>query len=299
MITEPQQLAQPAAWTITPECPENWHELLPVCHAGFFHSPSGLLAGSPEGGPLYCVHSGKDGVDAVALGVRHACRLSRQARHVYFPSAPALRISTSGLAIVRDLVATLRDLGVADVTMGSFDATWCPAGPTAAFETRREEFVISLTGTSDEIFARCSAHRRREIRKADKTGMAVRTHTGVEARRALDLVQESARERAKNRGAPFAGPPMKAFANEQIGSDSPWGATAFGAWDGDTLLSAALVGWAGRRAYNVAGGGTPAGYQSHAGAWLHWQITTALASAGFVTYNLGGAASDKNGQSGL
>ena len=54
------------------------------------------------------------------------------------------------------------------------------------------------------------------------------------------------------------------------------------------LLATALVGWANRRAYYIAGGSTSIGYASGAAAWLHWRIMYSLAEEGFTAYNLGG-----------
>ena len=299
MISHSAQSAPSAHWKVMPDCPVDWQASLEACDAGFFHSPRGLAGGAPAGEPLFCVHAGPGGVDGVALGVRHACRLSRQARHVYFPSVPAVRDPATGSEMVGDLVAALRARGAAEVTMDSFDASWCPEFSGTASEVRRDEFVVGLDADTEAMLGRCSSHHRRYIRRGDRAGWEMRSHTGAEARKVLDLVQGAARARAESRGSPFGVPAVESFANERLESLAPWGATVFGAWDGDIVLAAMLVGWAGRRTYYVAGGGTPAGYSAGAGAWLHWKIATTLAAAGYVTYNLGGAPPGDTGDSGL
>jgi len=60
-----------------------------------------------------------------------------------------------------------------------------------------------------------------------------------------------------------------------------------------------MVGWGGRRAYYIAGGGTAAGYSAGAGVWLQWNIATTLAAAGFTEYNLGGVSVDAAEDPGL
>jgi lipid II:glycine glycyltransferase (peptidoglycan interpeptide bridge formation enzyme) len=64
----------------------------------------------------------------------------------------------------------------------------------------------------------------------------------------------------------------------------------FAAWNDSVPLAAALVGWANHRAFYLMGGSTPAGYECGASIWLHWQIASRMADAGFVAYNLGGSS---------
>jgi lipid II:glycine glycyltransferase (peptidoglycan interpeptide bridge formation enzyme) len=72
----------------------------------------------------------------------------------------------------------------------------------------------------------------------------------------------------------------------------PWGLQLFGAVEGEEVLSAALIGWAGARAFYVTGGSTPAGYESAAAFWMHWSIMLRLREAGLQVYNLGGVPAD-------
>ncbi len=280
-------------------CPPEWATWIKAHNAGFFHSPSGLLTGAPAGDPLYCVQTGADGVEAMAVGVRHACRLSRRTRHVYFPSVPAVRDAARGAALLESLVARLRAAGAAEVIVDSFDATWCPPMPPDVQTGWREEFVISLEATPEDMLARCSTHHRRHIRKGDRSGWTLRTHTGAAAGTIFHRVQSGARERADERGTPFAASAIQGLVEAAPDLNAPWGATLFGAWEGEVLLAAMMVGWGGRRAYYIAGGATPPGYTAGASAWLHWRIATTLASAGFLKYNLGGAASDASSNGGL
>ncbi len=279
----PQQprISAPTAWQITPSCPAEWQGWMNACDAGFFHSPKSLQTGAPAGEPLFCVHSSPDGVDGVAVGVRHACRLSRQARHVYFPSIPALRDTHNGAGAIEDLVAALSEGGAAEVIMDSFDATWCHGLPGATACVRREEFVIALGGTREEMLARCSQHHRRHIRRGDRAGWTVRAHLDSDASRVLDVVQTGARQRTSLRAASLDASSVAGLADHILDSTTAWGATVFAAWDGEVMLAAILVGWGGRRAYYIAGGGTPEGYAVGAAAWLQWHITVMLASGGW------------------
>jgi lipid II:glycine glycyltransferase (peptidoglycan interpeptide bridge formation enzyme) len=64
----------------------------------------------------------------------------------------------------------------------------------------------------------------------------------------------------------------------------------FAAWNGDTPLAAALIGWGNGRAFYIMGGSTPEGYEAGASVWLHWRIINQLAESRFTHYNLGGAS---------
>ena len=299
VISRQPQPAALSAWTIASTCPPEWREWLDTCRGGFFHSPSGLQAGAPPGEQLFCVHFSALGVDAVAVGVRHDCRLSRRPRHVYFPSVPAVREAREAASLVQELVAALRDRGADEVIMDSFDAAQCPELHGTTELVRREEFVLSLEGAPEDMFSRCTPHHRRYIRKGDRSGWAVRTHVGADAHRVLGMVQESARQRAERRGAPFRSAAVTSVADDRFDGRTPWGATVFAAWDGEAMLAAMMVGWGGHRAYYIAGGGTPAGYAVGAGPWLHWQIARTLAAEGLRAYNLGGAALQEPGDPGL
>jgi Acetyltransferase (GNAT) domain len=289
VLSDQTNTAARPAWHIMSVCPPEWQTWLEACDAGFFQSPRGIQAGAPPGEPLYCVHFGLSGVDGIAVGVRHACRLSRHPRHVYLPSIPAFCDVGNPSAPVDDLVFALRNQGAAEVVMDSFDASCHPEFRTSTVRVLREEFVLSLEGAPEEMLARCTQHHRRHIRKGDRSHWTLRTHVGVDARGVLGVVQHAARVRADHRGTPFGAPAIAAVAEDRFEPGSPWGSTVFAAWDGDVVLAAMLVGWGGRHAYYVAGGSTPSGYAAGAGVWLQWRIATALADTGRVSYNLGGA----------
>jgi lipid II:glycine glycyltransferase (peptidoglycan interpeptide bridge formation enzyme) len=76
---------------------------------------------------------------------------------------------------------------------------------------------------------------------------------------------------------------------QRVDPAAPWGLETFSAWDGPTLLAAALVGWAGNRAYYVMGGATPDGDRASASVWLQWRIMSLLIERGCRQYSLGGS----------
>ena len=271
-------------WTIETRTPPNWWERLQRAAGGFFHSPAGLRAGAPDGAPLYATLWRGGQAVGVAAGVRTRCRLSYDARHAYFPTAPALVEPAWRDAALAALADALRDGGIAEARFDSFDA---PAWSGEGRGPERLEYVLALTPERSGAMPDCSTHHRRHIRRGEREHWSLGTLHGAAAAAALEDVMGLAGRRAARRGSGFD-PLVPAIAADRA-LDAPWGATTFVARDGLALLAAALVGWSNGRAFYVSGGATEAGYAVGASAWLHWRIQQCLITEGFVTYNLGGA----------
>lgn len=270
-------------WLLQATCPAGWDVHLERCGGGFFHSPAGLAAGAPPGEALYALARVGDRVVGIAAGVRARCQLGR-ARHLYFPTLPAVADAGVAEQALGSLAATLREEGnVAEVAFDSFDACWT-AGPVVT--TTRHEHVVDLRRSPEERLRQLTPHHRRLVHRGGREAWTFRELAGEAARRLLWQVQRWAAARAAGRGDPFdADVPPPTIEGEW---DRPWGTTMFGVWCRDTPLAAALVGWANRRAFYVSGGSTPEGYAGGAAVWLHWSIMARLAEAGFTGYNLGG-----------
>jgi hypothetical protein len=285
-----QSTPSPDSWTALAACPADWAAMLTDCPAGFFQTPLGVLAGAPAGEPRYFVLHHEGAVCGVAVGVRHGCRLSRQPRHIYFPSPPAVH---GDPAFRNDAVAALmhrlRHDGYAEARVDSFDARALPADGAILWPHQRREYVVNLAVPPDTLLAECGHTHRRYIHRGDRAGWTLRTHTGAEARQVVVAAHETARSRAGRRGRGFDSeiPPVIDHASSQF--DAPWGTAVFAAWDGTTLLSALLIGWACHHVYCIMGGSTDAGYEQSASTWMHYQIMASLGEAGFTSYNLGGA----------
>jgi lipid II:glycine glycyltransferase (peptidoglycan interpeptide bridge formation enzyme) len=149
---------------------------------------------------------------------------------------------------------------------------------------------VRLTGSADELAERCGSTHRRRIRQGVRSGWTLRFLAGESARDAIATVQDLASERAAQRGDPFdaATPASDAWTAGHF--EDPWGACTIGAFDGDVLLSAAILGFANGRAFYVTGGSTARGYDEGAAAWMHWRAMNAFRDAGGKWYNLGGVA---------
>jgi FemAB family len=276
-------------WITHAACPADWWAHVERCGGGFFHTPPGLGAGAPVGESVFAQLLHGQDVVGIAAGVRSQCRLGRRARHLYFPTAPALRGFPRPDEALDALVQALRSDGAVEVGVDSFDAGWQPGVATdTVAETRdRVEYLVSLDRDPDELVRRCTKHHRRHLQQGIRQEWSLQSLDGPEARALIATVQQAAADRAAERGDPFH-VALPSAAGTVIDGGAPWGVTTFSVWERGAPLAAALVGWTKPRAYYLVGGSTPTGYACHAAVWLHWRIMCHLAGAGFTTYNLGG-----------
>lgn len=277
-------------WRLHSTCPPDWFHHLDRCGAGLFHSPAGLAATVEQGEPFFGELVEGDGIVGIVAGVRRRCRVPPRPRHAYVPSPPALAPGTEVTAAqaMAALRESAKDQGWAELTMGSLEAVGqgVPVEEPGNSLPPRTEYDIPLAGTPEDLEKRLTKHHRRHL--AEGASWTLRTLSGRDARDLVIQVTSSARERAaSHRGVTYDEvvlPPVEAFRE-----DPAWGLTTYAAMLGDVPLAAALVGWAGTRAYYVSGGSTPEGYARNASVWLHFQIALAFQSAGFSRYCLGGA----------
>lgn len=272
--------------------PSRWPRLLEETSGGYFHSPICFEADNPDGTLLFGVYGDEREIMATVVCLESSCRLGWRSRHVRVPSLPAIGRShrDSGGEILGALIEALGARGAAEVSLGSFDAEWVPSSRGIPGEPGplREEFRVPLEDPSDLLSAMGSSHRRK-VRKGEAADWELRVLDGEEGSDALHRVQVAAARRSRERGDGFSpGDPVHLGADG--GSDAwPWcGVRVFGAFAGDELLSADLVGWAAGRAFYVRGGSTPRGYELAAAFWAHWQIMSRLRASGLTLYNMGG-----------
>ncbi len=278
-----------ARWRLHRVCPPNWPLRLEQCGGGFFHSPPGLIAAGAEGEPFFGELMDGDDVVGVLAGVHRRCRVPPRPRHAYLPTTPALApgFGYMGARAVEELVCDGRDDRWTELTVDSFDAGGeVDPGLAGARLPGRTEYAIPLAGAAEDLLKRLSAHHRRRLPDASD-GWVLHTLAGPRARALMaDVTQSAALRAGERRGVHYSVhlPTAAAFRE-----DPAWGLTTYAVMHEGQPLSAALVGWAGRRAYYVSGGSTPDGYARNASIWLHLQISLAFQSAGFTHYSLGGA----------
>jgi hypothetical protein len=276
---------------VTNTCPAGWEADLLRCGAGFFHSPPGVEVGGPPGETVFLrIYSGNE-VIGVGAGVRRRCRLSDTPRHVYLPTWPAIAPNHSREAVLTAIMDALQRFDAVELVIESFDSEWLAdrgERPKPREIRERDEFVIPIDTPEQILFDSLASGHRRQVRRGEKSGWRVEESEGEAARALLVSVQQLAARRAASRGSGFVVRVPQLTTLDATAR--AWGATMFVAWQDDTPLAAALVGWANKRAFYVMGGSTDAGYECGASLWLHWRIARRLAGSGHVTYNLGGSA---------
>lgn len=274
-------------WHLHSVCPANWPSQIERCGAGLFHSPAGLSASGEYGEPFFAELVDGDELLGIAAGVHRRCRMPPLPKHVHLSSPPAL-LPSGGISLavaVETLVEHAAESGWADLNVASMEADGAtPVGARGLPLPARREYDIHLAGTPADLEHRLTTHHRRCLAKSGAWDL--RTLSGADGRAMLVEVTRSAQRRASSRHRWFRDvslPPAHAFRE-----DPAWGLTTYAVMQGSTPLAAALVGWAGKRAYYVSGGSTPDGYAQNASVWLHLQIAIAFQAAGFTHYSLGG-----------
>lgn len=286
-------LSRPA-WQLSDSVPAQWSEVVASGGGGFFHSLPGLSAGAPGGSALYATLADGGTHSGAALGILTRCRLSMTPRHAYFPSLPLLAPNVDPAEAMSGLVAELKSRGVVDIIFDSFDAAWTPSASSAGRLGRpRREYLVDIVESPDAMKATFGQTHRRHVQRGEKSGWEFATVEGSEAGRIMDAVQGSAADRAARREDRFEiGGSADLLPHISTGPLGPGGVRVFVAREGGVVLSAALVGWNGRRAFYVLGGSTPEGYKASASVWLHWKIMQALWGAGVRLYNFGGTPAE-------
>lgn len=297
--TPPRAAPPNLEWVLSATPPPNLAHWIEAADGGFFHSPLGLEVGAPEGEPIYAtLKAGTEGI-GIAVGVLTTCRFASAPRHAYFPTLPAIRPARWRGKALRALISALYRRGIAEVSLQSFDAAWIPYG--LPYDGKdRVEHVVALDGGDGQIMERLGSGHRRNCRRGIRAGWKLRQLYGENARAALNVVLESAAQRAEEMGRGFR-PGIFAGLQDDHPDTEPRTASlhVLSVMDADTLLAAALIGVAGTQGYYIMGGSTAEGYRSYAGVWLHFSIMNWLAERGCKKYNLGGtpaAAADPGDQ---
>jgi GNAT acetyltransferase-like protein len=244
----------------------------------------GVQFGAQAGEPVFGELWRDDEVIGIAAGVRTRCAISRRARHFYFPALPALICRSRHQGALRALMERLTHEHAVEAVFDPFDSVWQPgrAVPGRRGDGRVEHVVPLESAGADDLLARVSDHHRSFIRKGDRSEWTVRPLAGRNAVAMWQVVQFAKVAQQPPPGSEFTPPPL-----DSAWSD-PWGVRMLTAWRDRDPLAAAVVGWAGGRAFYLMGGPTAEGYRQGAQIWLQWQIMCQLAALGFKSYNLSG-----------
>lgn len=262
-----------STWAFDSKLPADWAELVHRLGGGFFHTPLGLRTCATEGEAVFARLIQDNEVVGIALGARVRCRLGGMFGHLYFPTRPAFTDPEMVQGGMARLAMALREWAVAEVWWDGLDLD-----PVVHHIPRpvRQEYLLDLQEPRDGIADGRGA------------GWALTQLEGPAAEAALARVVAAPRPRNALR-TPGASPALLQLVAEARSHSPFWGLTTFAVTNDGELLGAALVGRAGRRAYSLFSGATPAGSLLGAPAWLQARLIGLLAEAGCTRYTLGHA----------
>lgn len=236
------------------------------------------------------------GAEAVILGIRSGSRpvvgcigymRGRSiARHLDIPSAPSLDLGLSAAQseFWTPLLKFSRDSGVVQLEIGSFGTRTLvlPELPPGSCRRKRREYVIALHGEPERL----SSNHRRNINRAEKSGVRVSSTTDPEALIQHTALMAQSMERRAERGesVPEVEPDPADRALLDTGAAQLVQATL-----GERLVSSILVLRAERGAYYQSAGTSPEGMQLGASQYLILSTAAMLRAEGMERFNLGGA----------
>lgn len=278
----------PLRWAIHYACPPDWRRTVTQCRGNFFHTSRGLFTITRLSDPVFLELYRDDALVGIAAALAPAQLPTNARRQLYFPTLPVL---SDDVTLDEAVTMLLDDLAFAhydEAVFDSFDSDCTSAANLHAVEIRgRREYVIPLDDAARPAGLSFSMHHQRAIARAEERGMHLLTPDRVESRMLLRAVSRMQAGAPHDTGA-FV-PQCGRLANfPSLPLTSPCGSSIFAAAEDRQCLAAAMVGWAGQRAYCVMSGCIPRRWDCDAMIWLQWRIICALSDAGFARYNLGG-----------
>jgi hypothetical protein len=283
---------------VTRSVPPDWNRIVEGASPGkIFHTPgwADYRTRTASIAPLYFIARRPDaghrpvgaalGFEVPLLG----SRLRPVAWRLAFDSSPIP--AHAGTAFTEALVAWGRSRrGLVSMELGSLDGDW----ETARLQTRqpRLEFVVDVSG-GDDLQGRMRKSTRYEIRRATREGVTVSlARDAADVAAFVELHAATLQDLAIRKNVSSARVPPEAMTAAVRGLMSANSAYIFIARREGAPIGACLFGYAGRTAYYLLNGSSPAA-REHAAT--HVTIATALEAfrdRRFEAVNLGGVPAD-------
>lgn len=204
-------------------------------------------------------------------------------RTLNIPSLPAVDAASPFWVGLREFCL---QLGVTRLVLGTFGSppkVEIPVLDNQCTQRDRCEFVIKFDGDRP---VRLGSNHKRNLKKAQKTGVTLKQTRSVEALTAHQVLMNQSMDRRRSRGENVKrlNPSPENLALIQSGAGE-----LFQALRGTTLLSSVLVLRASEGAYYESAGTTPEGMAVGASHYLIYSIVNQLRRDGAKSFNLGGA----------
>ena len=252
-----------------------------------FHTPAFARALARRGGRTVAFLAGDAGTTVGCTGLLTRGRVECDLRITSAPAAPANH------PIWAAITTMARGQGGTRLRLQSFGspATHLPALPGERDREQRREYVLTLA--ADAPPPALSTNHRRNVRRAQRSGISVAETVEPDAADLHAALIDQSMARRRERGEAVGGPTAADGFRDLLAAGA---ASLFQAQAADTtVLASLLILAAPRGAYYHSAGTSPAGMQAGA---AHLLVTTAaerLAGRGVNRFNLGGAAFDAAG----
>ncbi len=288
-------------WEVARDEPPDWDERLKAAGGTIFHSTAWaayVLAEQPDNSPIFLTGTASAGdVRAMALAFHSQSQrrlLAAVTGRVQLDSRPTCADEASERAMLDHVERVARDLGAVELSVGSFAAPdRVPSLESLGYTpTRRLEFEVHLQQADDALLRGMDVRRRQKIRKAQKSGVEIRSLDGDAGLYRFRELQTASSERIVQRGGPqigFAGEPgddpVRVLLDRGV-------AQLVGAFVDDDCVSAALFTHFGGLVYYAMSGHDARGFASQAPTQLLWETMRRYREAGITRFNLGGCGED-------
>lgn len=207
-------------------------------------------------------------------------------------SAPVVHDGSDVVAIGASLLALAQRMGVRSVRVETYDAPEYLRGNITLFggvrQDHRLEFRVPLGGSWDQTLAAMAAGHRRNVRKGEAAGLAVRCVAGMDGARIVGALQEGTYARRQAIGHTHAHRMDAGRYDRALAAWTAAGAESWIAFADETPVSGLVLTRLGPRAYYLVGGTSPAGFERRAPFAVFGAVFRALIASGARELNLGG-----------
>ena len=280
---------------------ERWDAALREIGGTIYHSSVWaryIRAASPNAAPRFMTLTSEDGnTVGMALGFQERSRhrlLAPLTGHVRFESMPAVGEEDGGILteFLRLVESYALDLGSAELTVGSY-ASFQGARSLAelGFDvTKRVEFELDLGPSEDDLWNGLEYKRRKNIKKAKRSGVAIRGLPPDQAVPVLRSLQGESSKRIVARGGPdisFHGEAERDAANALL--ESGIGRVVGAEVDGQ-VVSAGLFTCFNGLVYHTLSGHSREALKTQAPTLLLWETILRYKQEGAARLNFGGCS---------
>lgn len=258
-----------------------------LCH----YNPAFLRANlEPGGGATLAVFTQEDGGALVAGAVGYERRgrlfstLTLPTQPVVSPAAPH-----GGAELWQRIRSYCRGHRIATVSMHSFEGQALLEPPLGRVirRTSREEFVLDPSDAPERLLAGFSENHRRNIRKAEKHGLAAEIVTAEAGADTHAAMFRQSMERRAARGEDVGLETDRARVRRLLAAGAGWLVQV--RRDGTVLASLLILATA-THAYYHSGGSAPDGMKLGASHFAMWRTIETLRDRGVRSLCLGGAS---------